>query len=79
MRHATPSVLSREPVRVYVYGVTTALVLALVALGVLDDEGARIVDGILVALLAVPGAELARRRVSPAGPALEQRPDLEGP
>jgi hypothetical protein len=60
-----------EPVRKYIYGVAGALLIALVAWGVLDDNGALVIAGLLQAILVIP-AETARAKVTP----VRRAPDL---
>lgn len=55
----------REPVRVYVYGVAAAIVMALVAFGLVSGDQAVAVIGVAAAVVAVPAAESARARVVP--------------
>lgn len=57
--------LAREPVRVYLYGLTAALVALLVLYGVLAAGQAAAWLALVTAVLAVPATEGARARVSP--------------
>lgn len=57
--------LSREPVRVYLYGLALTLVALLVAYGVVDAERAPLWLAGLAAGLSIPAIESARARVSP--------------
>lgn len=57
--------LEREPVRVYLYSLTVALVAALVAFGVVDGDKATVVLGVAAAALSVPAVEAARSQVTP--------------
>ena len=57
--------LAREPVRVYLYGLGAAVLLLLVAYGIVEDSKAPLWLGLLVALLGIPGVEAARARVTP--------------
>ena len=59
--------LAREPVRVWLYGVGTAVLLLLVAYGVIEDTMAPLWAGLLAAIL-VPAVEAARARVTPVQP-----------
>lgn len=59
------NLLQREPVRVYLYGLTVALVAALVAFGVVDGDKAPVILGLAAAALAVPAVETARSKVRP--------------
>jgi hypothetical protein len=56
-----------EPVRKYIYSVASALLVALVLWGVLDDNSSLVIAGILQAVLVLP-TELARKQVSPVVP-----------
>lgn len=57
--------LHREPVRLYLYGLTAAVVAALVAFGlVTGDQGAAII-GVATAAAAIPAVEAARSQVRP--------------
>ena len=58
-------VLAREPVRVWLYSVGVAILLLLVAYGLVEDTKAPLWLGLLGAVLYVPGVEAARARVSP--------------
>jgi hypothetical protein len=53
-----------EPVRKYVYTVAGALLIALMAWGVLDDNNALVIAGLLQAVLVLP-TEVARTKVKP--------------
>lgn len=53
-----------EPVRKYVYSVAGALLVALVAWGVLDDNTSLVIAGLLQAVLVLP-TEAARAKVRP--------------
>jgi len=59
------SLLQREPVRVYLYGLTVAIVGALVTFGVVDGDQAAVVLGVCSAALAIPAVETARSKVRP--------------
>lgn len=61
-------VLAREPVRVWLYSVGVAILLLLVAYGLVEDTKAPLWLGLLGAVLYVPGVEAARARVSPIQP-----------
>jgi hypothetical protein len=56
-----------EPIRIYVYSVASALLIAFVIWGVLDDNSALVIAGLLQAVLVIP-AETARRKVTPYPP-----------
>lgn len=58
----------REPVRVYLYGVLGSVVALGGVYGVVTGEQAAVWLGVGVALLAVPGVEAARSKVSPVEP-----------
>lgn len=57
-----------EPVRKYIYTVATAVLVALVAWGVIDGNQALVIGGIVQAVLLIPATELARRKVTPVVP-----------
>ena len=62
------SVLQREPVRVYLYGVVIAILALLVGIGVLTATVSVLVAGVGAAILAIPATaaiEVARSKVSP--------------
>lgn len=59
------SILQREPVRVYLYTVSLALVALLVATGVLTAGVAPLVLALVATVLAVPAVEVARSKVVP--------------
>jgi hypothetical protein len=70
------ALLRREPVRVYLYGVYAAVLLLLLAYGVITTELLPLWLGLGAALLAVPAVEGARAKVTPYhGVAALQRPD----
>lgn len=54
-----------EPVRLYVYGVGTALEAYLVARGIITSSDAPYVAGIITAVLLVPAVEGSRSQVTP--------------
>lgn len=56
--------LSREPVRVYLYGVIVAVVSALGAFGVVSENSIPMILGVGAAVLAVPAVEVARKKTS---------------
>jgi hypothetical protein len=79
-RNARPSILERwkqtEPVRLYVYGLLAAVLLALVVVGWMTEDLSAALTGILAALLVgVPGAEAARVSVISPATRTEQRLD----
>lgn len=53
-----------EPVRKYIYTVASALLVALVAWGVIDENSSLVIAGVLQAVLVIP-VEMARARVTP--------------
>lgn len=56
-----------EPVRLYAYGVLSAVLVALVLVGTITQDWSAALTGIAAALLGVPGVEAARATVySPA-------------
>lgn len=56
-----------EPVRLYCYGLLSAVLVALVLVGTITEEWSAALTGIAAALLGVPGVEAARATVySPA-------------
>lgn len=57
--------LSREPVRVYLYGVVVAAVALLVGVGVVTSALAPLVLAVAAAVLSVPVVEATRRSVTP--------------
>jgi hypothetical protein len=57
--------LTREPVRAYLYSVSTAVVALLVALGILTSAVAPVIMAVVAAVLAVGGVEAARAKVTP--------------
>jgi len=57
--------LTREPVRVYIYSVATAILAALVAFGVVDANAQDVIASVVSAVLVVGGTEAARSKVSP--------------
>ncbi len=59
------SLLSREPVRVYLYGVVGAIVALLVGVGVVSSGVAPLILAVVTAVLAVPAVEAARAKVTP--------------
>lgn len=59
------SVLTREPVRAYLYGVAAAVVALLVGVGLLTGAVAPLVLAVAHAVLAVPAVEVARSKVTP--------------
>lgn len=68
--------LRREPVRVYLYGVYVAILLLLLAYGIVTTTLLPLWLGLGAALLAVPAVEGARAKVTPyKGVAALQRPD----
>ena len=64
--NALRSWLASEPVRLYLYGLLGPVLAVLAAYGVLDASEVALWAAVAVAVLAVPGVELARRRVSPS-------------
>lgn len=56
-----------EPVRVYLYGIVLAVLLVLVAYGLLTAELVPLWAGLAAAVLLAPGIEAARNRVTPVG------------
>ncbi len=61
----TVSALRRNPVRLYLYSVTVAILLMLVTFGVIESEAMFAVLGVASAVLAVPAVEVARSKVTP--------------
>jgi len=59
--------VAREPVRVYVYTVVTAILAVLVTYGVVDETALPVVLAAVSAVVAVPAVEVARSKVSPVG------------
>lgn len=59
------SMLRREPVRLYLYGIATATVALLVVMGVLSAMLAPWILALVTALLAVPVTETLRDQVTP--------------
>lgn len=57
--------LHEEPVRVYLYSVAVAVVALLLALGIVSGSLVPVILSVVSALLAVPGTESLRSRVSP--------------
>jgi hypothetical protein len=62
-----------EPVRKYIYSVATAILIALVLWGVLDENSSLVLAGILQAVLVIPATEVARAKVTPIGHARSAR------
>ena len=60
--------LAREPVRLYLYSLATAVVGLLVILGVVEESMVLPILALVSALLAVPLTETLRSRVSPTDP-----------
>lgn len=58
-------VITREPVRAYLYSVVGAVVALLVGLGVVTAEVAPLILGVASAVLGVVGVEVARAKVMP--------------
>ncbi|MFC0623820.1 hypothetical protein [Kribbella deserti] len=54
-----------EPVRVYLYGVATAVLVLLGTVGVLTGSVVTAIGGVLVAALLVPTAAVLRDKVTP--------------
>ncbi|MEV6432564.1 hypothetical protein [Nocardia sp. NPDC051463] len=63
--NAVLSALRSEPIRTILYPLLAVLVGVLVARGVVDESGADIITGIVAAVLGIPAAEAARKRVAP--------------
>lgn len=59
------SLLTREPVRMYLYTVVGAIVALLVGVGVVTAAVAPLILGVAAAALAVPVVEAARAKVTP--------------
>ncbi len=59
------SLLAKEPVRAYLYGVLGSLITAGVVYGLVTGEEAAVWLAVAGSLLAVPGVEKARARVTP--------------
>lgn len=59
------TLLQREPVRVYLYLVLVAIVALLVSYGIVNDGDRDLWLALGAAVLAVPGIEAARARVTP--------------
>lgn len=59
------SLLQREPVRVYLYGLTVAIVGGLVTVGIVGNDEAVAILGVASAALAIPAVETARAKVRP--------------
>lgn len=57
--------LRREPVRAYLYGVYVAVLLLLLAYGIVTAELLPLWLGLGAAILAVPAVEAARAKVTP--------------
>lgn len=62
------ALVKREPVRVYCYGVGTALEAYLVSRGIISGHDGPYVVAILQAVLLVPAVEASRAKVSPVAP-----------
>ena len=65
---AIKDTLAREPVRLYLYSLATAVVGLLVILGVVEESMVLPILALVSALLAVPLTETLRSRVSPTDP-----------
>lgn len=65
---AIKDMLAREPVRLYLYSLATAVVGLLVILGVVEESMVLPIMALVSALLAVPLTETLRSRVSPTDP-----------
>ncbi len=62
-------VLASEPVRVYIYGLSAAVVAALIFYGLLSANSFPIIMALVLAALAMPSpVEAARNRVTPVPP-----------
>lgn len=70
------SLLRREPVRIYLYGVSIALIAILMAVGLVSATLAPLILALVTAVLAVPTAETLRNRVTPYPPVREVNPHI---
>ncbi len=73
---ALDQLAAREPVRLYLYGVLAAAMAVLVTADVLDAADVPVYLALAAALLAVPGVELARSKVTSPATAKAQTAEL---
>jgi urea transporter len=65
---AVKDMLAREPVRVYLYTIISAVIGLLVVFGILDESMVLPIMAVVSAVLAVPLVESLRSRVTPTDP-----------